>query len=172
MNSRMEIILYLLLLARVKGETVENCKPAPSEFNIARKGYVRQSSQYKGSKGATAWLAIDGLHSMDFKMSSCSHTAREKGPWWSLNLGRPYKISAIRIFNRNDCCAKRLMLAHIRVGNSVDGINPLCGMITLSDIYNPAVFCCNGMEGQYVHILIPYYAQFLTLCEVEVYPVK
>ncbi|XP_078541630.1 pentraxin fusion protein-like [Lissotriton helveticus] len=172
MHSRMEIVLYLLLLARVKSETLYSCNPPASDFNIALQGFVRQSSVHKDSPGATAWLAVDGINAMDFHQFSCTQTAREKAPWWSLNLGKTFRISAVRIFNRNDCCHKRLMMAQIRVGNSPDGRNPICGMVSLSEIYNPAIFCCKGMEGQYVHILIPYFAQVLTLCEVQVYAVK
>ncbi|XP_078541633.1 pentraxin fusion protein-like [Lissotriton helveticus] len=171
MYSRMEIILYLLLLARVKSETIYSCQPAPSEINVARHGFARQSSQYKGSPRATAWLAIDGQHTMDFRKSSCTHTDKEKGAWWSLNLGKSYAISAIRIFNRNDCCQKRLLLAEVRVGDSPDIVNQLCGTFTQVNINDPAVFCCKGIKGQYIHVQIPKYAQFLSLCEVEVYPV-
>ncbi|XP_078542240.1 fucolectin-like [Lissotriton helveticus] len=170
--GRMEIILYLMLLARVKSQTIQSCKPPPSETNIAKQGIASHSTQFEGKAWAYASLAIDGNTDDVFDHSSCTHTEKQIGPWWRLDLRKTYKISAIKVFNRKDCCPKRLLSAEVRVGDSPNLDNPICGVFSEANIYKPAIFCCNGMEGQYIHIHIPSEVEFLTLCEVEVYEEK
>ncbi|XP_078542661.1 pentraxin fusion protein-like [Lissotriton helveticus] len=169
----MQIIPSLILWSLLKiQDPLPGCSPPASEINIAQQGIASQSSQFDVFPWANASLAIDGQRTTDFFNSSCTHTDKQMAPWWRLDLKKSYNISTIRVFNRNDCCQERLMLAHVRIGDSPNGANPSCGMFTKENIYSPAVFCCNGMEGQYVHILIPYYNEYLSLCEVEVYAVK
>ncbi|XP_069075415.1 uncharacterized protein [Pleurodeles waltl] len=166
LNSRMEIVLSLLLLVLVINQTLQSCKPPPAETNLALQGIVAHSSQFSQSPDINASVAIDG------QVSSCSQNEKLMGAWWRLDLKKTYKISAIGIFNRNRCCHKRRMLAHVRVGDSPYNNNPICGIITQANLDKLVVFCCNGMEGQYVSIFIPHYTENLILCEVEVYAMK
>ncbi|XP_030046107.1 fucolectin-1 [Microcaecilia unicolor] len=136
--------------------------------NIALTGVATQSSvKFNGSPGR----AINGDQNGNYHENSCSHTSPEKSPWWQLDLQKSWKIETIVVANRKDCCPERLIGAEIRVGNSPDLDNPLCGTIT--DIsQGPLIkLCCNGMEGRYVRVVIPDRTEMLTLCEVEVYPV-
>ncbi|XP_075444568.1 uncharacterized protein LOC142488078 [Ascaphus truei] len=136
--------------------------------NLARLGEASQSSNY--ITFATADKAIDGNKNGVFSTQTCTHTNNEKDPWWRLDLKQSYKIDTIVITNRQDCCPERLKGAEVRVGNSADNKNPVCGSI--NDISKPIItIFCKGMEGRYVSVVIPGRSEYLTLCEVEVYGV-
>ncbi len=68
--------------------------------NIARAGTASQSST---SYDAPAERAIDGKTSGDFfKDQSVTHTAKEKNPWWEVDLGNVQNIDRIVLWNRTD----------------------------------------------------------------------
>ncbi|XP_072007080.1 fucolectin-4-like [Engystomops pustulosus] len=145
------------------------CSPVPGAINLARNGEASQDSDYTvSSVMGYARNAIDGVSNTDYEKGSCTHTAGINPPWWKLDLRRSYKISSVVLTNRQDCCPERLLGAEVRIGNSPDNNNPVCGTVT--SVGNPSIlFCCNGMEGQYVSVVIPGRPMWLTLCEVDVY---
>ncbi|XP_073536105.1 fucolectin-like [Phyllobates terribilis] len=162
----MNLLSSLILLGSVV--LVLGCAPAPGATNIARNGEASQLSDYVYPIMGYAKNAIDGIKDTNYHKGSCTHTNYEKNPWWKLDLKQTYKIANVVISNRMDCCKERLTGAEIRIGNSADNNNPVCDKVknvasaTLS-------FCCNGMEGQYVSVVIPGRSESLSLCEVEVY---
>uniref|UniRef100_A0A6I8RZ80 Fucolectin tachylectin-4 pentraxin-1 domain-containing protein n=1 Tax=Xenopus tropicalis TaxID=8364 RepID=A0A6I8RZ80_XENTR len=134
--------------------------------NVARLGDVRQSSTYEPHYSAET--AIDGIIETDISIHPCTHTFDDNPAWWRLDLKKVYKVDSVVIVNRRDCCSERLLEAEIRVGNSADNDNPVCGNIT--NISQATITLhCNGTEGRYVSVVIPGRAEYLTLCEVEVY---
>ncbi|XP_033991457.1 LOW QUALITY PROTEIN: adhesion G-protein coupled receptor G1-like [Trematomus bernacchii] len=137
--------------------------------NIAKGGKVTQSSVW--SKGVPE-RAIDGNRASKYGKESCTHTLKKKKPWWRLDLLKRYKINNVTITNRGDpCCHGRINGAEIRVGNSLydkGNANPICAVISSIAAGSSTTFVCNGMEGQYVNIVIPGVRKILTLCEVEV----
>uniref|UniRef100_H3A8M4 Fucolectin tachylectin-4 pentraxin-1 domain-containing protein n=1 Tax=Latimeria chalumnae TaxID=7897 RepID=H3A8M4_LATCH len=138
--------------------------------NVALKGTALQSS--KRDQLGVPEHAIDGNKNSDFGYLSCTHTAYEMGPWWRVDLQQPYRISAVVITNRGDCCWERLRGAEIYIGNSLEKngtLNPRCASISTVERGSTDSFCCNGMVGRYVTIAIPTRVEYLTLCEVEVY---
>ncbi|KAM8966348.1 fucolectin-like [Pelodytes ibericus] len=151
--------------------TVGFCVPDDRQCirNLAKYGKVTQSSIYTTSKvDPRAELAIDGNDDNNFHKASCTHTQREKNPWWMLDIGESQSIGEITLVNRRDCCSQRLEGAEIRVGDSPNHDNPICGIV--SDVSKDKnVFCCHGMSGRYVSVTIPR-TEYLSLCEVEVYP--
>uniref|UniRef100_H3APL5 Fucolectin tachylectin-4 pentraxin-1 domain-containing protein n=1 Tax=Latimeria chalumnae TaxID=7897 RepID=H3APL5_LATCH len=136
-----------------------------SEKNIALFAKVTQSSTVE-----KADLATDGN-----RVSPCSLTENQLSPWWMLDLHKPHKISAITVTNRNDSFSERVFGAEIRIGNSTlsneTEFNPKCGSITFTKAGYTQTYCCKGMEGRYVIIVIPERYRNLSLCEVEVYGV-
>uniref|UniRef100_UPI003AB044D9 uncharacterized protein n=1 Tax=Centroberyx gerrardi TaxID=166262 RepID=UPI003AB044D9 len=81
-----------------------------------------------------------------------------------------YRVSAVTILNRGDCCSERLVGAEIRIGNSLSNYgnnNPRCAVISLGTLHY--TFQCTDMEGRYVNVIIPGHQKILTLCAVEVY---
>uniref|UniRef100_A0A671TX55 Fucolectin tachylectin-4 pentraxin-1 domain-containing protein n=1 Tax=Sparus aurata TaxID=8175 RepID=A0A671TX55_SPAAU len=102
--------------------------------------------------------AIDGSRASNWHQGSCTHTQKDKNPWWRLDLLRSYKVNTVTITNRKDCCHERINGAEIRIGYSLENYgnaNPRCAVIT-------------SISRRYVNIVIPGRREFLTLCEVEV----
>ncbi|XP_053323910.1 uncharacterized protein LOC128497775 [Spea bombifrons] len=157
------VLLVLGLLGRTHG-----CAPGEGAVNLARNGIATQSTNHFDNELGTAGKAIDGDDNVEFHYGSCTHTRDDHGPWWKVDLKKTYKVKTVIITNRRDCCETRLLGAEIRVGDSEDNKNPVCGTVT--DVSSPKIsFCCNGMEGRYVSVVIPTRVEHLTLCEVEVY---
>ncbi|KAM4688887.1 fucolectin-like [Discoglossus pictus] len=164
-NQRMK---FLVLLTVSVGIFVQShcCSLKPGGRNIAWNGVATQSSQADVKTGS-ADVAIDGFRDGNYFKGSCTHSIYEKNPWWKLDLKTRYKIDNVIVANRKDCCPERLKRAEIRIGDSPDNNNPVCGII--SDLNYLTTFCCNGMVGRYVSVVIPGKSTWLTLCEVEVY---
>ncbi|XP_040288720.1 fucolectin-6-like [Bufo bufo] len=138
--------------------------PDPGATNIARNGEASQDSSLSGYTIASK--AIDGNTNTDAE--SCTMTSGMSSTWWKVDLKQTYKISHVVLTKRVDCCQEQLLGAEVRIGNNPDNNNPVCGTVTgLNTVKLP--FCCNGMEGQFVSVVIPDRYEFLTLCEVEVY---
>ncbi|XP_075437465.1 fucolectin-5-like [Ascaphus truei] len=166
----------LLFVYAVLGWAQSCCQP-PGGPNLARPVEANQSSTYiyalspevgGATVEGTADRAIDGNKESNAYLHPCSHTKYEQDPWWRLDMKQSNKIDTIVITNRQDCCSERLKGAEVRVGNSADNNNPICG--TINDISKPIItLCCNGMVGRYVSVVIPGRVEYLTLCEVEVY---
>ncbi|CAJ0960432.1 unnamed protein product [Ranitomeya imitator] len=163
--ATMNPLLCLVLLASV----VLGCDPAPGATNLARTGVASQVSDYPYStRSGVAKNAIDGNKDTDFNSNSCTHTNLEKDPWWKLDLKQSYKISIVVLTNRMDCCPEKLMGAEVRIGNSPDNNNPVCGSVS-SVASSTLTFCCTGMEGRYISVVIPGRSEYLSMCEVEAY---
>ncbi|XP_028973266.1 fucolectin-like [Esox lucius] len=137
--------------------------------NVALRGVATQSSLWSND---VAQLAIDGNRDANLADRSCSSTSEETNPWWRVDLLGRYSVTAVTVTNREDCCPTRIDGAEIHIGNSLDnnGIdNPRCAVISNIPAGQTYTFQCNEMEGRYVVLVIPGQAQYLTLCEVEVY---
>uniref|UniRef100_H3B360 Fucolectin tachylectin-4 pentraxin-1 domain-containing protein n=1 Tax=Latimeria chalumnae TaxID=7897 RepID=H3B360_LATCH len=151
--------------AEVYGEVCE-----VPELNVALHGTADQSSVYQ--EEGMPEHAIDGNKNSNYMIKSCTHTIPEMGPWWRVDLKKPHQISRVAITNRGDCCAERLEGAEVRIGNSLDNNgnnNPKCGAVESTSAWSTHTFCCSGMEGRYVSIVIPGRKDVLSLCEVEIF---
>ncbi|XP_077349880.1 pentraxin fusion protein-like [Lithobates pipiens] len=141
------------------------CSRPPGATDIARSGEASESSLFEVGH---AYNAIDGVTDTNWLHGFCSHTNVDPSPWWKVDLKQKYKVNVVVVTGRSDDVMERLMGAEVRIGNSPDNNNPVCGMVT--QVSDPTtIFCCNGMEGQYVSVVIPGRSEYLTLCEVEVY---
>ncbi|WP_423998887.1 discoidin domain-containing protein [Maribacter sp. IgM3_T14_3] len=146
--------------------------------NLAFQKPVLQSST---SHNGSADRAVDGNTSSIWSEASISHTGANGGngttnPWWRVDLGNTYTVSAINIFNRIDSicanavsCPERLLGAKVFVGNT-DSSNP--------NDYNLAATLTAGIEqkltnlsitGRYVMIYHEGTNKILSLAEVQVY---
>ncbi|XP_029448211.1 fucolectin-5-like [Rhinatrema bivittatum] len=161
-------VIFLLGIGVFGGIQADtDCSPKPDEKNIALTGVATQSSVgYDGPPG----LAIDGNQDSNHLRGSCMHTGYDKNPWWQVDLQKSWKVKSVVVVNRGDCCSERLKGAEIRVGDRADNNNPVCGTITDISLGSVSRFCCNGMEGRFISVVIPNHAEWLQLCEVEVYP--
>ena len=77
--------------------------------NVARSGRARQSSTAHGGR---ADRAIDGNTDGSYGSGAITHTREnERNPWWEIDLGQPYPIESVIIWNRGsdgDQLAQRL----------------------------------------------------------------
>ena len=88
------------------------------DTNLAHQGRARQSST---DYGGSALLAIDGnTDGHFFNAMSTTHTAQEDDPWWEVDLGDPYVIKRVVIWNRNDSA---------EIGDRLDG----CRVVLLDE---------------------------------------
>uniref|UniRef100_A0A8C7VJ08 Fucolectin tachylectin-4 pentraxin-1 domain-containing protein n=1 Tax=Oncorhynchus mykiss TaxID=8022 RepID=A0A8C7VJ08_ONCMY len=139
--------------------------------NVVVKGVATQSSLYGDGQANNA---IDGNRESNYHKISCTHTEQETNPWRRVDLLDVYRVTAVTITNRGDCCPERLDGAEICIGNSLEnnGINnPRCVVISNIPAGETNRFQCNEMEGRYVVVVIPGQNKILTLCEVEVYSI-
>ncbi|XP_044138163.1 fucolectin-like [Bufo gargarizans] len=163
----MNLLSSLVLLGSL-ALTLGCSGPDPGATNIARNGEASQDSDYHGDNLGCAKKAIDGVKNVNYFKGFCAHNNGRRDPWWKVDLKKTYTISHVVITNRMDCCPQRLLGAEIRVGNSPDNNNPVCG--TVNNAVDATLnFCCNGMEGQFISVVIPGRSEWLSLCEVEVY---
>ncbi|XP_041920157.1 fucolectin-1-like [Alosa sapidissima] len=142
--------------------------PAPNGENVALKGKATQSDL---SENGFANNAIDGNHDANASHGSCTQTQSNLNPWWRVDLLQNYKVFSVIITNRI-LFPSRLNGAEIRIGNSLEqnGVNnPRCAVISSVPAGLSETFECNGMEGRYVIVVIRGRAEYLSLCEVEVY---
>ncbi|XP_035682620.1 uncharacterized protein LOC118420023 [Branchiostoma floridae] len=121
-----------------------------------------------------ASLAVDGNTDTHYHHGSCTHTKGfpgEANPSWWVDLGQSYVIDRVVIFNRQDCCSKRLNPFNIHIGDSDQvSANPKCGGNHQMNLNQPSIsVSCQGMKGRYVGVRLPGPYRILTLCEVQVF---
>jgi len=97
----------------------------------------------------------------------CSHTRLNINPWWQVDLLDEFYITQVKIWNREDCCADRLLPLKIEVssnGSSWTQCAYVNGTGEAGKVYTiPCV-----ATGRFVRITDEKIT-VLTLCEVEVY---
>ena len=88
--SRLTCMLYFQASA---------CRP-----NIALGGNVTMSSLYTSTThGDGTWAyAVDGITDQDWYTGGCASSNREANPWLLLDLGGPFTVTALKIYNRGD----------------------------------------------------------------------
>ena len=80
-----------------------------AQLNLALGKRAKQSSNYNSTNGL-ARLAVDGNTNGNWNSKSVTHT-KDGGtlnPWWRVDLDGYSTIKEILIWNRTDCCKKRL----------------------------------------------------------------
>ncbi|XP_053577049.1 uncharacterized protein LOC128666463 [Bombina bombina] len=164
------VFLINLFGTQVGSDAVQqnHATPAP---NIALQGITSQSSTY--TYYGNSRNANDGSLANNYLRSQCSHTKKEKDPWWMVDLKEKYHINSVAITNRVlECCRERIFGAEIRIGNDPTNggtLNPRCGVIASIESGETLSFSCHGMIGQYVSVTLPGKEEPLVLCEVQVF---
>eukprot|EP00301_Raphidiophrys_heterophryoidea_P009069 c13388_g1_i1.p1 GENE.c13388_g1_i1~~c13388_g1_i1.p1 ORF type:complete len:1190 (+),score=265.94 c13388_g1_i1:32-3601(+) len=163
----------LVSLFDYKPETIE-CgvvKPCQPSGDLARgKPTTQISTGWSGDSGR----AVDGVPDPNYGASHCTHTEGVNEPWWRVDLGERRDVSTVKVLNRADCCGSRLNGLTARVGDDDSDWhnNAVCSQ-ALNVCTGPDCWlqlACNGViSGRFVYLVIPGRAEYLTLCEVEVY---
>src|SRR3712207_3841323 len=79
--------------------------------NLAAGKAATQSSTYPAPNiGADS--AVDG------NAANITHTNLESRPWWQVDLGSVQSLTAVRLWNRPDCCQHRLSNFYILVSDT------------------------------------------------------
>ncbi|KAM7366451.1 hypothetical protein PAMP_015889 [Pampus punctatissimus] len=85
----------------------------------------KETAQLSTIEFGEASNAVSGSRCGIYIDRCCSHTDLETDPWWRVDLLSVHKVSAVSIYNRQDCCSDRLTGAQIHIGNSLSsGDNP------------------------------------------------
>lgn len=88
------------------------------QTNVALKKPAQQSSDYSNPTGQAS-NAVSGCRSGVWPSGCCTHTTLQADPWWKVDLLDVFKVSAVSIYNRQDCCPERLLGAEVLIGNSL-----------------------------------------------------
>jgi len=133
-----------------------------------QKGVHLLSQRKKASQSSEGWSgrpsrAVDGNTNQRYGHKSCTHTQRSGRPWWKVNLGKPYRVQKVQIWNRSDCCQNRLRNVEVFVDNKK------CGKLGTTHSVN--TINCNYKKGKIIMVRQTK-SDYLTLCEVRVYGMK
>ncbi|XP_078665846.1 uncharacterized protein LOC144908184 [Branchiostoma floridae x Branchiostoma belcheri] len=141
------------------------CPDCRDYRNLALAKPAYQSSQYGE---LVAGRAVDGV------IATCAHTQGGTGspyPSWWVDLGHPYVIDRVVIFNNMGRSAFWLNPFNIHIGGSTSvEKNPKCGGDHTIDVSKPSIsISCPGMRGRYVGVRLPGNSRILVVCEVQVF---
>lgn len=130
----------------------------------------KPTTQSTDAYGGYSYKAVDGKTNGAWGQQSVTHTAKETGAWWKVNLEKSYNIEQIYVWLRTDCCMDRSLGFMVQVLN--DGVGQFnftqtgeLSASTLIEVVGPAGQVIVGNE---VKISIPGY-DALSLAEVQVY---
>ncbi len=133
------------------------------------KSTTQSSTRYSTS---TSGKAVDGNTSGNFfdGKFSVTHTYKDQGAWWQVDLGAIKTINQIIIYNRTDCCKDRL--SQYRITVSIDPTYNKTYQKDFHSVPDPVATIdlgIKGIEGRYVKIqLLNKDPSVLSLAEVKV----
>lgn len=150
-------------------------------FDPANLALGRVAEQSTTEWDGTADRAVDGDTDGTFGNGSVTHTAdgTEDQPWWQVDLGAEYPIEEIRIWNRTDCCSKRLQDYYVVLAD-----RPITGATVEESLATPGAWYVHetevagtpttvpvpeGQTARYLRIHLDA-RRALSLAEVEVFP--
>jgi hypothetical protein len=122
-----------------------------------------------GTQGASS-NAVDGNTNSNWGGKSCTHTANQDSPWWSVDLQDTYKVEKVTVYNRGDCCGTRLNNFYVSVGTAEGtstGAECGTGANTIASGGSTDV-ACGGIEGSFVTVSKKDTVS-IQICEVEVW---
>lgn len=89
--------------------------PPPAAPLISLNKPAEQSSISAWSRGATTRTDAAGANNGKITGSYAFHTDEEDGPWWSVDLGSPFAVQEIRLYNRIDNLATARRARHFEL---------------------------------------------------------
>ncbi|TXK95276.1 hypothetical protein BMR11_13925 [Methylococcaceae bacterium CS5] len=141
-----------------------------TSVNLALGKTATQSSNYR-SDMYHAEMAVNGYtNSVNDRSSwdahNFTHTKKEQGAWWQVDLGAVKIIDQIIIYNRQDCCRDRL--SHYSV-SIIDDNNNIVEKKDFNGAYpnRKKIIEMQGKKGRYVRIQL-LNKNYLSLEEVQV----
>ena len=135
--------------------------------NLALDRPTAVSSVWWGEPAALAARGNDGSRTGRFGF----HTARERAPWWRVDLEQEHALREIRVHNRLDAGSGRARFLQIfasRDDRSWDLVHQQAGQRFGGADGHPLRIQTNGLNARYIKLALPG-TQFLHLDEVEIY---
>jgi hypothetical protein len=132
----------------------------------------KEAIQSITDEGGVASRAVDGNNDGNWfaPQNSVTHTGNySDNPWWQVDLGKSYDISAIQVFNRTDCCMDRLSKYTISI---LDSSKKEVWANYQTMYPTPSILFNTGIKrGQFVKIQINGLG-ILSIAEVQVFSVS
>lgn len=143
-------------------------------FNNLAQGKVATQSS---TGGGAASRAVDGGLDGNLSAGSVSQTTAAANSWWQVDLGSAQPVSAVRLWNRTDCCAERLrdFVVFVSANSDMAG-RSLSSLLADTTIQHTQVPVDVGLQttlrfaatGRYVRVQM-LGANALALAEVQVF---
>jgi YVTN family beta-propeller protein len=142
--------------------------------NLARGQAAAQSSE---PYGQTAARALDGNIDGNWANASVSHTASDANAWWEVDLGASHALSAVRLWNRTDCCGERLANFYLLVSDTPMQGRTLAQLLADAKVWRSqysgtagraTLIAAAGARGRHVRVQLAG-TNFLHLAEVQVH---
>ncbi|MEJ8850278.1 PA14 domain-containing protein [Variovorax rhizosphaerae] len=145
-------------------------------FNNLARG--RPASASSEQAGGAAARAVDGVNDGNWAANSTTLTESTANPWWEVDLGADFRIHALRLWNRTDCCGDRLGNFQVLVsaapmtGRSYDALMADNGVhkTQVPGTAGRLTTLSPGATGRHVRVQLAG-ANALSLAEVEVFGV-
>ncbi|AYQ56862.1 hypothetical protein MS2017_1162 [Bathymodiolus thermophilus thioautotrophic gill symbiont] len=140
-----------------------------NNVNLAFGKFATQSSTYPHYTDPLASKAVDGNTSGYFWDASTTHTKKQQGAWWQVDLEEIQTIGQIIIYNRTDCCKGRLNNYKVIVSTE-ENFNAITYEQKFRSIPNPKIVIdlgVNGKQGRFVKIQL-LGNNYLSLAEVQI----
>ncbi len=145
--------------------------------NVARGKAATQSSTYAAATDASR--AIDGNVDGVVANGSVAHTNADANAWWEVDLGTSHALSAVRLWNRSDCCADRLSNFYLLASDTPMAGRTLAQLLADAKVWRSAypgtapratLVTTPGARGRYLRVQLAG-TNFLQLAEVQVHGV-
>lgn len=153
--------------------TVDTDAAEASAPNLAQGKTATQSSTYTGGDGTgPASRAVDGNVNGDFTQGSVTHTLKDAGAWWRVDLGAEVAVGDIEIWNRMDTATvdmDRLTDYTVSVRNAAGDV--VWSSSRPERPYPSTLLNAGGAIGRYVQVQLNG-TNFLSLAEVKVRPFR
>jgi hypothetical protein len=174
LNRNSGSIKALHFEGRGNGGQAGHVTPTRPNTNLALGKHASQSSTgYNGQPGRAVDGNLDGHY---FHGNSVTHTNKERGAWWQVDLGHVHRIKSIRIMNRTDCCGERLSNFYVLVSDHPFTSKDLNTTLHQRGVWSSRYPSIAGRQtdipvhknGRYVRIQLSG-TNYLSLAEVQVF---
>lgn len=149
---------FLVATGGPAGSTVTVTTPAGRTSYAVRMNVAQGKPAAQSSDADTTHPAADAV---DGNLDDLAGTAAQPQPWWQVDLGRPYPIDQLLLYNRADCCADRLADYYVFVSDApftsstVSGTQAQPGVWAVhqtTQVGRPSTVNIVGQVGRYVRI--------------------
>lgn len=139
---------------------------APYDASLVNVAYGKHATQSSTDYNGSADRAVDGTRNGSFGLGSVTHTGVNGNAWWEVDLGSPYAVDEIDIFNRTDAEPGRLKNYKVEL---FDAMGNVVWSATDSEMPNPSKsFDVGGKTGVKVRVTLNTPNVPLSLAEVVV----